>query len=332
MTNLHATDRRKYKVVELCKLLGDTKQAYYKRDDNKLMDKAAQEAFAVNFVKEVREKDPGIGGVKLWLMYQKEFKDHNPMGRDRFEDMIDRYNLKVRKRIRKPRTTDSTHGLPVYPNLIKDFIPTAPNQVWVSDITYIAIHFKNGTYRWCYLSLILDAYTEEIIGWSVGPTLETTYPLEALQMALKRIEGKSPEEVNLIHHSDRGVQYASSAYVSTLKQHGITISMTESGDPKDNAKAERVNNTMKNELLKGMVFTSMEEVIEAVRNAVKFYNEERPHMSLDMMTPAEAANFTGIFKKRWTSYREKHIMEQHPELNLYPAVYMQQSGVNQLRG
>ncbi len=160
----------------------------------------------------------------------------------------------------------------------------------------------------CYLSLILDAYTEEIVGWSVGPTLETAYPLAALRMALKRIEGKV--DIHLIHHSDRGCQYASSEYIKLLNDMHILISMTDSGDPKDNAQAERINNTMKNELLKGMLFRNIDEVIAAVARAVDFYNNERPHMSIDMMTPATAAFCKGKIKKHWISYREKAICEK----------------------
>ncbi len=287
-------------------LLGVSKQAYFKRDENVLMEKLAQEELAVSYIKEVRAKDHGIGGKKLWYMYKNAFKDNKPMGRDRFENVIDAYGLKVRKRIRKPRTTDSTHGLPVYPDLVKNFIPTAINQLWVSDITYIPIWLDTERYVFCYLSLILDAYSEEIVGWSVGMTLETTYPLQALDMALPRL--RTPEEAAaLIHHSDRGVQYASHQYVRKLKERGIGISMTESGDPKDNAKAERINNTVKNELLKGMRFTSLTEVVQALEVCIKFYNEERPHMSLDMMTPREAATMTGDIKKRWHSFREAHI-------------------------
>ena len=182
-------------------------------------------------------------------MYQRDFRFDSPIGRDRFCRIIDEQGLKVRRKMRKPRTTDSTHGLPTYPNLIKDYIPTSADRLWVSDITYIVITEDDYHCHFCYLSLILDAYTEEIIGWSVGPTLDTDYPMEALRMALRRIEGK--DEVNLIHHSDRGCQYACREYVGMLRKHGIRVSMTESGDPKDNAQAERINNTMKNELLKG---------------------------------------------------------------------------------
>ena len=245
-------------------------------------------------------------------MYRRDFQGNAPIGRDWFSDIIDRHNLKVRLKIRKPRTTDSTHGLPTYPNLVKDVIPTGPNQLWVSDITYIIIWMDASQYIFCYLSLILDAYTEEIIGWSVGPTLETIYPLNALKMALRRIEGRN--DIHLIHHSDRGCQYASSEYIKLLTDNHILVSMTESGDPKDNAQAERINNTMKNELLRGMRFTSISEVIAAVARAVDFYNNERPHMSIDMMTPAMASFCEGEITKRWTSLREEAIKKKSLEI------------------
>ena len=113
----------------------------------------------------------------------------------------------------------------------------------------------------------------------------------------------------LIHHSDRGVQYASYAYTDLLKAGNIRISMTECGDPKDNAVAERVNNTIKNELLLGMTFFSIEDVRRAVKAAVDFYNNERPHMSLNWQTPAQAALCTGEIEKKWVSYREKAIKD-----------------------
>ena len=254
----------------------------------------------MQYIKDVRKLDPGIGGPKLWYMYKTEFGCDYPIGRDRFCRIIDENNLKVRLRVRKPRTTDSTHGLPTYPNLIKDFIPSEANQLWVSDITYMVVMEDPSHYHFCYLSIVLDAYTEEIVGWSVGPTLDTTYPMEALRMALKRIEG---QKVNLIHHSDRGCQYASREYVDLLRRHGIQVSMTESGDPKDNAQAERINNTMKNELLKDKVFTSLGEVIAAVALAVDFYNNRRPHMSIGMSVPADMVDATGDRDMRWTSYR-----------------------------
>ncbi len=248
--------------------------------------------------------DPGIGGMKLWRMYRDSFPDMDRVGRDRFEDIIDRYGLKVRRKMRKPRTTDSSHGLPLFPNLARDLIPTAVNQLWVSDITYIPVWLDDSRYAFCYLSMVTDAYSHEIIGWAVGPSLDSAYPLQALEMAKGRCGGDGR---GLIHHSDRGVQYASREYVGALSDSGIRISMTENGDPKENAVAERVNSTMKNELLMGMRFRSVEEVRGAVGKAVRFYNNMRPHMSLDMMTPAQAARCRGEIAKWWRSYREEAI-------------------------
>ncbi len=316
MRSLHAEDFLKYPIESLCRLLGVSKQAYFQRDENVLLKKIAQENFALNYILDIRKKDPGIGGIKLWYMYKRDFTGNHPMGRDRFEELMDKYGLKVRKCMRKPRTTDSTHGLPVYPNLIKEFIPTAPNQLWVSDITYIPIWLDSGSHSFCYLSLVLDAYTEEIVGWCVGPTLDTEYPIHALHMALMRLRDIPKEDIVLIHHSDRGLQYSSKRYVELLAEYGIRVSMTENGDPKENAQAERINNTMKNELLKDMRFKSLGEVTMSICAAVDFYNEQRPHMSIDMMTPRQAAACTGELRKRWISYRELYIKESHNSQNI----------------
>ena len=295
-----------YPVTSQCKLLGVSTQAYYKHGDTDLR-KLAEEAFCVEYVKRIRQKDRGIGGGKLWQMYRKEFGDVHSVGYNRFYDIIEKYSLKVRKRKRRAKTTDSDHDLPLYPNLVKELIPLRPNQLWVSDITYMVIYLnaQTGEYDFCYLSLVTDYYTKEIIGWCVGETLEAKFAIEALEMALGRLGGR--RDVDLIHHSDRGVQYASYAYTDILRKHNIKISMTECGDPKDNAVAERVNGIVKNELLQGMSFFSIQEVRKALKAAIDFYNNERPHMSLDWRTPTEAALCTGELKKKWTSYREKAI-------------------------
>ena len=289
-----------------CELLGVSTQAYYKHGNTDLR-KLAEESFCVEFIKRVRQKDHGIGGGKLWKMYKREFGEEHSVGYNRFYDIIEKYNLKVRKKKRRVKTTDSGHGLPTYPNLVKELIPLRPNQLWVSDITYMVIYLNahTGEYDFCYLSLVTDCYTKEIIGWCVGETLETKFAIEALNMALSRLNGNPAE--GLIHHSDRGVQYASYDYTKLLKKHNIKISMTECGDPKDNAVAERVNGIIKNELLMGTSFFSIEEVRKALKVAIDFYNNERPHMSLDWKTPAEAALCTGELKKKWKSYRELAI-------------------------
>lgn len=289
-------------------MLGVSKQAFYKYSRISAANKAAKEAFALEYIHKVRALDPGIGGMKLWYMYKRDFPERETIGRDWFEDIIHRYGLKVRNKMRKPRTTDSSHGLPVFPNLAYDFIPMAINQLWVSDITYIPVWLNDREYTFCYLSLIMDAYSHEIIGWALGATLETLYPAKAVKTALKRLEGLDKEVAEkLIHHSDRGVQYASKEYLDILAEHNIKVSMTENGDPKENAMAERINNTVKNELLKGLRFTSIMEVRAALEVAVEFYNTRRPHMSVDMMTPEEAAKCNGEIRKWWKSYREAAI-------------------------
>ncbi len=260
--------------------------------------------------------DAGIGGMKLWYMYKRDFPDIERVGRDRFEDIVHRNGLKVRDRMRKPRTTDSSHGLPLFPNLVREFIPTAINQLWVSDITYIPVWPDDKTYEFVYLSLIMDAYSHVIIGWAVGPTLETLYPAGALKMAFGKLDGVDEETVRkLIHHSDRGVQYASRDYVTLLNGKQINISMTENGDLKENAMAERINSTVKNELLRGVRFTSIQQVTDAMKTAVRFYNTMRPHMSVDMMTPQEAAKCNGEIRKWRKSYREEAIKNARYEEN-----------------
>ena len=280
----------------MCKLLGVSKQAYYQHEDTTIV-KLAQESFVVEFIKEIRKNAPGIGGYKLWLMYQKAFGADYSVGYNRFYDIIEKYNLKVRKRKRRVKTTDSNHNLPLYPNLTADLIPTRPNELWVSDITYLPLLSDNNTgeNRFCYLSLITDYYTKQIIGYSVGDTLETKYPIKALNMALKVIGNKTDK--SLIHHSDRGVQYASYIYTNQLKSSGINISMTENGNPKDNAVAERVNNTIKNELLYKMTFSNIAQVRKAIKIAIDFYNSQRPHMSLNGLTPNEALMLSFLLLK-----------------------------------
>ena len=140
----------------------------------------AIEQFVVQFVKEVREKDPQMGGDKLWRMYKCKISEEYRVGRDVFRCILHERGLNIRSRRRAPRTTDSRHNLPTYPNLVKDVIPTRPNQIWVSDITYVPIEDASERlgYRFCFLTLIMDAYSKRILGRYVAPTLETSYCLK----------------------------------------------------------------------------------------------------------------------------------------------------------
>lgn len=302
---------RHYSITNLCALSGVTRQAFYKHDDNLLFRRLAIEQFVVQFVHEVREKDPQMGGDSLWRMYRSRFSDDYRVGRDVFRGILHERGLKLRHRRRAMRTTDSRHNLPTYPNLVKNVIPTRPNQIWVSDITYIPIEDPTARlgYRFGFLTIIMDAYSKRIVGWHVAPTLEAVYSIKALKMAI----GTLPDDFDetLFHHSDRGCQYASADYISLLTHSHITPSMTESGNPKDNAMAERINSTIKNELLHGKTFTSLQQVTEAVKTAVMFYNTERPHSSIDWYTPDEAHRMKGELKRHWHSWREEAIKKQN---------------------
>ena len=298
---------RRYPVNRLCALAGVTRQAFYKRDEDALFQRLALEQFVVQFVLEVRVKDPKMGMDKLWRMYQRRFADEYRVGRDVFRSIMHERGLHLRRRPRATRTTDSRHNLPTYPNLVKSVNPMRPNHIWVSDITYIEIEDPTSPqgYRFVFLTIVMDAYSKRILGWCVAPTLEAAYSVKALEMAVKTL----PEgfEDTLIHHSDRGTQYASAAYIKVLNDNRIVPSMTEDGNPKGNAMAERINNTVKNELLHGKTFTGIRQVTDAVRKAVRFYNGERPHSSIDMLTPNQAHQMEGELKKHWHSYRDDAI-------------------------
>ena len=241
-----------------------------------------------------RQDNPGLGCAKLYLIIKELFEETGCMpGRDAFIEILRKHGLMVHIRRRKHyKTTDSNHNYRKYPNLIVDLIPTRPNEVWVADITYV-----ETTEGVCYLSLITDAYSHKIVGWAVGPTLETIYPLEALNMALATIDDETARR--LIHHSDRGCQYCSAAYVEVLKQHGISISMTQSGDPLENAIAERANGILKTEWLYKMTIATRTECKAVLERIVNFYNTRRPHMSIGMQTPEVAHGQSGEQRKCW---------------------------------
>ena len=176
--------------------------------------------------------------------------------------------------------------------VIRDIVPSRPNEIWVSDITYVET--GEGV---CYLSLITDAYSHMIVGWALGPTLETVYPLEALRMALATIDDETA--AMLIHHSDRGCQYCSQTYVQELKRHRVSISMTQSGDPLENAVAERANGILKTEWLYKMTIPTIEVCRQELKRIILLYNTRRPHMSIGMQTPVVAHAQTGEQKRCW---------------------------------
>lgn len=246
----------------------------------------------------IRSKQKRLGTRKLLVMMQHFMQEHHiQMGRDRLFDLLRENALLVRRRRpKKPITTFSNHWMQKYDNLIVDFIPTSPNQVCVSDLTYISLSIG-----FAYLSLITDAYSRKIIGFCLSATLSADGCIQALEMAIASAKGHI-----LIHHSDRGTQYCWGSpccleYVALLTKHNVNISMTQSGDPRENALAERVNGILKEELLEE-VYLSLDAACKAVVVAVSIYNHERPHSSIDMLTPSEAHSRKGELKKHWKSY------------------------------
>ena len=282
-------------------LFGYSRQSFYNGVKDDEFAENALEPLIVEKARDYRKDNPGLGCAKLYLVIKRLFEQTGCMpGRDAFIELLRQNGLMVQvKRRRHYKTTDSSHHYHKYENLVKEIVPSRPNEIWVSDITYVET--EEGV---CYLSLITDAYSHMIVGWAVGPTLETAYPLEALRMALSTIDDETA--AMLIHHSDRGCQYCSQAYVQELKRHNISISMTQSGDPLENAVAERANGILKTEWLYKMTIPTREICKQELERIILFYNTERPHMSIGMQTPSVAHTQTGEQKRCWKNPWENH--------------------------
>lgn len=264
-------------LSRLCRLLGITRQAYYQHFWM-VSDITIEYQLILDRVIEIRQIHPAIGGRKLLYLLQSFLLEHQvKIGRDALFDLLAANKLLVRKRKRRISTTQSHHWLKKYPNLIKDWHPSKPNELWVSDITYIPL--TNG---FLYLSLVTDAYSHKIMGYAVADNLEAINTTKALHMAIGNLT-EIPD--CLIHHSDRGIQYCSFDYVNTLTQNKIKISMTENGDPLENPVAERINGILKEEYLRHYPLTNLNQVMELVDVVVDRYNRLRPHQSINMITP-----------------------------------------------
>jgi putative transposase len=246
---------------------------------------------------------PRIGTRKLHFLLAETLQKHDiNIGRDKLFDLLEEYGLLIRRRRRKRvNTTDANHPFRKYPNLIKDLPVLHPNQLWVSDITYISL-----TDRFCYLSLVTDAYSRKIVGYCLYPTLQKEGPLAALDMALDSL-CVNPAQ-HLVHHSDRGLQYCCSDYIARLESKEVIISMTEKGDPYENAIAERVNGILKEEFLLDIDFENLQKATETVVRAIKTYNQQRPHASCNYLTPEQASQQQGPLKSKWRKKTETELI------------------------
>lgn len=224
------------------------------------------------------------------------------MGRDALFDLLAAHQLLIRKKKRRVYTTQSFHWLRKYPNRIKQLVPSRANQVWVSDITYYQT--RQG---FVYISLITDAYSRKIVGYHVADSLEAVHTLSALQMAIKE---NRPFLNELIHHSDRGIQYCCYEYVKLLQDNNIVISMTEDSDPLENAIAERVNGIMKQEYLEHYMPKNKEEIRKLLADSVNAYNNLRPHMSCNMLTPETVHQNNLPVQRNWKSYYKPKTIDE----------------------
>ncbi len=278
----------------LCRSLGVSRQAHHKQGRRVALVVQGRE-LVVQLVHELRKELPRLGGRKLYhLLTPRMAELQVAMGRDQFFDLLRQERLLIRRRNRRVRTTMSKHGMPVYPDLLKGLPIKAPGQVWVSDITYWRV--QEGFY---FIFLITDACSHKIIGYHVARSMDAEHAMIALRMAQRatrhRLKG-------IIHHSDRGGQYCFTQYVNLLQENGMRISMTQGGDPRDNAIAERVNGILKNELL---AHHDVENIIQArsyLQVAIEAYNLRRPNLSCDMRTPEQAHGLDHVLQRRWRTY------------------------------
>jgi len=285
--------------------LGYSPQAYYKHNKKALINQV-NEKFILGQIDAIRKHQPRCGGRKLFIMLQPFFKEHNiSMGRDKFFDVLKRNKLLVRRIKRSVHTTDSKHHFHRYPNLVKGFTPLKAHELWVADITYIPLKE-----RFAYLFLITDAYSRKIVGFHVSDDMKVNSAVVALKKAL----AQKPPETIVIHHSDRGIQYCSAEYVNLLEQHHAMISMTNNGDPLENAIAERINGILKTELI-SRYYNNIDAAVIHITRCITIYNYRRRHSSLNWQIPAEVHNQKGPQIKRWKNY---YWTPKTKEVNMQP--------------
>lgn len=285
--------------MELCRLFGYSKQAYYKRKTRSAT--FAQHQNVLQSVQRIRQQLPRCGARKLQYMLNiAGASTGKKVGRDYLFSLLRNQGLLVGKRKKYHKTTNSKHWMRKYPNIIKELDIIRPEQVWVADITYLELENEHR-----YLHLITDAYSKRIVGYELADNMRATTTIKALQSALS--QRKYNEE--LIHHSDRGLQYSSTIYTQLLRDNKIGISMTEDSDPYENAVAERVNGILKDEFGLDKVFTDSTLMTRQVHESIALYNQLRPHLSIDMLTPNQAHKQSKVILKKWkTKQPTKNVL------------------------
>lgn len=285
--------RTLYPTLSLAKisgLFGLTRQAVYSHIKLSYI-KGFQNKFVLDLVGKIRVQHPRMGTRKLYDIMKPQLIDLNiNIGRDKLFNLLKINGLLVKRKKRRYITTNSNHPYYKYGNLIVGFVPYQANQLWVSDITYL-----KGQQQFYYLFLLTDAYSRKICGYKLSNNMEATNAVDCLQMA---IDGTKSMK-GLIHHSDRGIQYCSYEYVKLLQDNKIQISMTQDGNPTDNGIAERINGILKQEYLFIENYKNFDELKQEVDQSIYKYNQLRPHLSCNMLTPQEAHSKIGKLKRKW---------------------------------
>lgn len=282
-------------------MLGKSRQSYYRRKWSAARN-YRRSVEVVDIVRQVRQQLPRVGTRKLQVILQEPLADLG-VGRDKLFSILRANNMIIRPRRSYRQTTNSHHRFHKHKDLVKDLVLSRAEQVWVSDITYIG-----GRDRSCYLALVTDAYSKKIVGYDLSRSLSADGCLRALSMAVR---GRVYRDMELIHHSDRGIQYCCDQYQASLQVNKIRCSMTESYDPYSNAIAERVNGILKGEFAlerEGLDFKSLSLLVE---DSISRYNELRPHMSCWMLTPAAMHSQCSLGVRKWrTKWVESKISSQ----------------------
>ena len=285
-----------------CTLFGIDRQVYYRRIKRRII-KQDKAQLVVKMVLEIRTQMPRIGSKKLYYLLGTDLKTLR-IGRDKFIDILRANHLLIIPKRSYHITTNSHHRFRKYKNQLLDLQINKPEQVWVSDITYIGKREKP-----CYLSLITDAYSKKIVGYNVSDNLNTESSLVALRLAVKQRKNK---EIPLIHHSDRGLQYCSNNYQKILNKNDIQPSMTQNSDPYENAVAERINGILKQEFFIDKYNKDLPIMKQILKETVDIYNENRPHLSNHMLTPNQMHEQNKIIMK---TYKTKNSIK-----NVFDAV------------
>ena len=283
-----------------CTLFGIDRQVYYRKIKRRIV-KQDKATLVVKMVVEIRTQMPRIGSKKLYYLLSNDLKILK-IGRDKFIDILRANHLLIVPKRSYHVTTNSHHRFRKYKNQLLDLQINKPEQVWVSDITYIGKREKP-----CYLSLITDAYSKKIVGYNVSDNLNTESSLVALRIAVKQRKNK---EIPLIHHSDRGLQYCSNEYQKILTKNEIQPSMTQNSDPYENAVAERINGILKQEFYIDKYNKNLPIMKQIIKETVDIYNKKRPHLSNHMLTPNQMHQQNKVVMKTYkTKNRIKNVFD-----------------------